>query len=289
VISGVGGKTWKPVHRFCERSGLPCLFPNVDLPVVAGPGFYDMYLSKGVLLEAQLIGDWLRRPGVIGDAAPERWRRVVQIYRSGDIGEDAAAELGRALRPLEVETIDRALAPGAVVREALSDAGPDDALVLWLRPGDIEALPAQPPASTRVFLSGIMGGLERAPLAAPWRQVARITYPFDLPDRRRPRMNYPLGWMQLKKIPVVEERTQTDTYVTCLIAAETVGMMGDDLVRDHLVETLEMHLGTNLLNGYYPRLGLAPGQRFASKGSFLVRLADPDGARLMVDRDWSAP
>jgi len=55
VISGVGGKTWVPVHEFCEQAQVPCLFPNVDLPVDAEQDFYDVYLSKGVRLEAQLI------------------------------------------------------------------------------------------------------------------------------------------------------------------------------------------------------------------------------------------
>ena len=116
-----------------------------------------------------------------------------------------------------------------------------------------------------------------------------MTYPFDLPDQRRARLDYPLGWMRFKQIPVVDERTQTDTYLTCLVVAETISLMHEDLVRDRLVETLEMHLGTHLVNGYYPRLGLAPGQRFASKGSFLVRFADPEGARLVADGDWSVP
>ena len=48
VISGVGGKTWAPVHRFCEAEALPCLFPNVDLPVDAESDVDDVYFSKGV-------------------------------------------------------------------------------------------------------------------------------------------------------------------------------------------------------------------------------------------------
>ena len=35
ITSGIGGKTWAPVHQFCERESIPCLLPNVDLPVVA--------------------------------------------------------------------------------------------------------------------------------------------------------------------------------------------------------------------------------------------------------------
>jgi hypothetical protein len=33
VVSGLGGSNWAPVHQFCERRQLPCLFPNVDAPV----------------------------------------------------------------------------------------------------------------------------------------------------------------------------------------------------------------------------------------------------------------
>ena len=102
-------------------------------------------------------------------------------------------------------------------------------------------------------------------------------------------MDYPLGWMRLKRIPVVDERTQTDTYLACLVTAETISMIGEDLVRDYLLETLEMHLGTNLVNGYYPRLGLAAGQRFASKGGFLVRFSGDEGLRVVADGDWTVP
>ncbi|HEX4597000.1 MAG TPA: c-type cytochrome [Burkholderiaceae bacterium] len=292
LISGIGGRTWKPVHRFCERSGLPCIFPNVDLPVVGEPDDYDLYLSKGVLLEAQLIGARLQQLRRSPDAARSGWQRVVQVYRRGDIGEAAAAQLLGVLAPPAVDAVDRALESGAgatPIGDALPDVGPGDALVLWLRPGDLKSLPSTPPPSAAVFVSGIMGGLEGAPLAGPWRELARMTYPFDLPERRRMRLDDPLGWMRFKHIPVVDERTQTDTYLACRVAAETVSMMREDLVRDHLIETFEMHLGMNLLNGYYPRLELAAGDHFASKGAFLVRFADPEGPRLVADGDWSVP
>ena len=292
VISGIGGKAWEPVHRFCQRSGVPCLFPNVDLPVVAEGDFYDVYLSKGVLLEAQLIANRVRSSTDAGQGSSAGAWRLVQVYRRGDIGEHAAADLRAALASRTGEALDRVLDPGAGptrVQEALSDTRPGDVLVLWLRPDDIGSLPLQPPAAAAVFVSGIMGGLEHAPLTSAWRQVALITYSFELPDRRRVLMDYPLGWMRFKQIPVVDERTQTDTYLACVVTAETVSMMGEDLVRDHLLETLEMHLGTRLVNGYYPRLGVAAQQRFASKGGYLVRFAGPEGARLVADGDWSVP
>jgi len=54
VVSGLGGSNWEPVHRFCEHEAVPCLFPNVEVPVDK-EGFYSLYFSKGLLLEADLI------------------------------------------------------------------------------------------------------------------------------------------------------------------------------------------------------------------------------------------
>jgi hypothetical protein len=95
--------------------------------------------------------------------------------------------------------------------------------------------------------------------------------------------------MRFKHIALLDERTQTDTYLACVITAEALRMMREDLLRDHLVETLEMHLDARLVNGYYPRLGLGAGQRFASKGGYLARFAEPRGMRLVADGPWTVP
>jgi len=84
VISGLGGENWAPVHEFCEKSALPCLFPNVEVPVEAVDDFYSIYFSKGVLLEAELIA---RK--VLATAAGPPVKEVHQIYRAGDSGEQA--------------------------------------------------------------------------------------------------------------------------------------------------------------------------------------------------------
>jgi len=284
VISGLAGKTWAPVHRFCETSGVPCLLPNVDLPVVAEQDFYPVYFSKGVLLEAQLVARRLRddHAGV---------SRVVQVYRDADIGAAAGPALAHALAPTGIPLVHPALAGGGQreLAAALADVRAGDALMLWLRPDDLAALPPTPPAAATVFVSGLMGKLEDAPLPAAWRKVARLSYPYDLPDARRVRMNFPLGWFKVRHIPIVDERVQTDTYLACVILSETLGHMLDSFVRDYLVERVEVMLSHRQVNGYYPRLGLAPGQRFASKGGYVVRFAGDSGSRLVPDGEWTVP
>ncbi len=48
-------------------------------------------------------------------------------------------------------------------------------------------------------------------------------------------------------------------------------------------------LSHRLVNGYYPRLSLAAGQRFASKGGYLVKFINPTGPQIAADTDWVVP
>jgi hypothetical protein len=99
-------------------------------------------------------------------------------------------------------------------------------------------------------------------------------------------LNYPIGWFKIHNLPILDERTQVNTYIACSIMVDTFGQMLDNFVRDYLVERLEATLDSRLVVGYYSRLGLAPGQRFASKGGYLVRFAGPVGTTIAAASDW---
>ena len=285
VISGIGGRTWAPVHEFCERERVPCLFPNVDAPVVAETDFYPIYYSRGVLLEADMMAQRLAK-----ERNSRNLQRVVQIFREGDIGGDGARALSAALagQSAVVNRVVSAEAKPSEIVAALADVSARDAVALWLRPSDLAGL-LSPPLAAVVFASGLMAGMENAPLSVSWRAQTRLTYPLELPEMRRVHMNFPLGWFRVRGIPVVAERIQTDTYLACVILSETTGHMLDSFIRDYLVERIEMLLSHRLVNAHYPRLSLAPGQRFASKGGYWARFADASGTRLLADSDWSVP
>jgi hypothetical protein len=288
VVSGLAGTNWEPVHEFCERERLPCLFPNVEVPVVADRDFYSLYFSRGVLLEAALIADSIAEEG--GFAAG---KAVMQIYRDNDSGAPAARELAAALgrRGIAVHSIVLAArgADGRDVAQALRKASNAGALVLWLRPADIAALGSAPAAPVAAYMSGLMGGLEDAPLPSGWRSSMNLAYPFDLPDARVVRVDYPLGWFSFRHIPVVAEQVQVDTYLACGLLAETLSHTADTFVREYLVERMEDLLEHRYLTGYYPRLALGEGQRFASKGGYIVQFAGAEGKRLIAAHDWTAP
>jgi hypothetical protein len=162
-------------------------------------------------------------------------------------------------------------------------------VVLWLRPADLEALPRPPAPLPAAWMSGLMGGLESAPLPGSWRTRTRMTYPVDLPEKRLVRVDYALGWFSIRHIPIVALQAQADAYLACGLLSETLNHMVETFQRDYLLERIEAELDHRVLTGYYPRLTLASGQRFASKGGYVVRFASPDGPKLEPVSDWITP
>ena len=288
VLSGLAGSNWGPVHEFCEQNAIPCLFPNVEVPVAADGDFYSLYFSKGVLLEAELIGTELAR---LARDAPHL--AVVQVYRAGDSGQAAAHVLTTKLLEHGLSVRDQILTAGVAsgrgVAAALREAGKADALVLWLRPDDVAAL-GSPPAVRHVYLSGLMGGLEVTPLPASWRGVARLAYPFATPDHRGAQLNYPLGWFSFRGIPIVAAQVQVDSYLACSLMEEVSKELADRYVRPYLIERLQGMAEHHFLTGYYPHLTLGDGQQFASKGGYIARLTGEHGTvQVVADSDWIVP
>jgi cytochrome c553 len=291
VVSGLGGAQWVPVHEFCERATLPCLFPNVPVtPERAEKDHYSLYFTRGVNLEADLLAARLL------NTSPTRPpKSALQVYRIASAGEAAAVSLARQLRAKGILVRQRVLPaipePGG---GGLSFDDPEaasvDAIVLWLSPDDLAKLQALPPVSTAVYASGLLGGLERAPVPSTWRSRVQLTYPVDLPERRRVRVDFALGWFRAEHIELVAPQVQVDTYLACSLLSETLNHMSDTMVRDYLMERLEDTIEHRIMTGYYPRLALGPGQRYASKGGYLVHLAGggrPQG--VVADSGWIVP
>jgi hypothetical protein len=284
VLSGLAGKNWAPVSDFCERRALPCIFPNVEQPPAdADRDFHTLYFSRGVLLEADLIA-----AGLKATAGGDR-SRVKVLYRAGDIGEAGARSLA-AQRP-EGSVVSRVIPQGAqgnALAQALREKSTADATVLWLRPSDLAALEGAPIPPGTVYVSGVMGGLDSAPIPPAWRDRLHMAYPADLPERRRVRVDYPLAWFRIRKIPVIAEQVQVDTYLACGLVSETVKHMVDAFIPDYLVERLEDTVEHHIITGYYPRLALGPHQRFASKGGYLVHFAT-GSQHVIPDGNWMTP
>ena len=274
LVGGIG-RDWQPVHGFCERSGVPCVFPHVDAPVTDPADFYPLYLGKGALLEAGLVAR---------DIAPRPEARVTQVLRENDAAAEAAAEaLRRELAEQGIATRElRIPAQGPLTPASLAAVQPGDTLMLWLRPADLQRLATVAPVAAQVYVSATLAQNDRLPLPEAWKARILVAYPFELPQRRAVRMGQLRQWLQAHGLALSDERVQADAYVACKALRTAMMEAEDHLGRDYLVERLEVNMERSTATGMYPRLALGSGQRFASKTGYLVRFDEKSGGLVAV-------
>jgi len=289
LIGGISAGGWGPVHRFCERHGVPCLFPNVDAPVVNGPGYYTVYFSRGVMLEAGALARHL-------GGEPDAIRRgpVVQVYRDDETGRAAAAAFREAATRSGVSGLRDARLPAAgdppdrILEETQGGSSPAT-VVLWLSDSDLRRLGTRRrgiPFPGRVYLSSTLAGTEAAAALDAPKVDAYLVHPFALPKGEGERSRIRI-WLSARKVPPGEERLQANTFFAAAIAVAALDQMLDFFSRDYLLETVEHMAESTVTPSAYPRLSLGPGQRFASKGSYILRYA-PKGVLLPTGR-WIVP
>jgi mono/diheme cytochrome c family protein len=296
LLSGVGLAEWRPVHAFCEQHHIPCLMPSVDVAPVEEKGRYSLYLSPGVGLEARILAEHLASD----DSLPVR---VVQVF-SDAAGEHAAGVLAGVMATRSVTVRTREFSE--VSAEALLDElGPDDLLVLWLRPAEVRQLVAaapQGPPAEGVMLSALLANPEDLDLPPTWRQrVAFVSLFDDLSlqgEIARLRLEH---WLERSGLPTdLNRRLQADAYAASYLLNDAVSdIRGQEnrrppvpLTREHVLEVLEDEVqklsdGTQLIDEdshvfYYGRMSLGPGQRAAVRGGSILRYASPDSSRLVA-------
>ena len=286
ILNGIVDGPWEPIHDFCESRELPCLFPNTDLPVVREGDFYTVYLSKGLMLEAQALARHLEEPG-----RPRAQRPVIQIFRDDAEGSRAARSFRDAMQQLGSGAVrDVKIGRWDPVTEefwadVLAEAG---TVVLWLRPRDLTRLPAELVRSIDApYLSASLVGRSGGSLPQILRERAHLIYPFGLPEESARSLRRVRAWMSLKGIPLTAERAQANAYLAGALANKALKHARTHLWRDYFLEILEHQVDYTKWTSVYGHLGLGRGQRFASKGCYIVRLG-ADGEPSPVS-DWIIP
>jgi cytochrome c553 len=265
LIGGLGDASWQPIHEFNERMELPGVFAQVDLPGLAGANQYNLYFSRGVTLEAQVLAKYMRDQNVSD--------KVVQVYRRDDaVGLAAAAAFKGALSAgttLQDVVLDGS-ADEAFWRR-LSDSKPG-AVVLWLGSADIAAAQAVAGGQVPLYLSfDLLDG--RLP-AVPARlgENVRLVYPSDLPPKHDARLLRTKIWLHGRGIPITNEAVQINTQFTMTVVNDAVGHIMDSFSRDFFIERIEHVVAQTPTPSLYQSVSLGPGQRFAAKGSSIVQV-----------------
>lgn len=292
VIGGLGGGSWQPVHAFCEAFEVPCVFPDVDYPAFAGTDYYPLYLSRGVTLEAEVLAKYLQETSQPGKATT-----IMQVYRDNALGRLPAQALRGTLQGRSgTILIDYPLAESSRMPAEWLAKSPGkarlDVLVSWLDSASFEALAcaSAPPAGVaHVYVSASLSAMRRPDLPEPWLDRLRMVYPFDLPANREPRMARMKVWLRARNIPLTDERTQANAFFAATVTGDAVSHMGENFSRDYLIERIEQMTQISLSPSIYPHPSLGPGQRFASKGGYIVRFPAGERDTPVAISEWLVP
>jgi cytochrome c553 len=282
LIGGLGNSSWRPIHEFSEKFEIPSVFPQVDLPLIAGINNYNFYFSRGVTLEAEVLAKFLLEKGDPG--------KIVQVYRRDDKGLAVSAAF-RAALPVGTVVEDKILEGPAdeVFWRGVSAAKPA-ALVLWLDAQDMGVAPALGSSdSFPVYLSFDALGGKLSTVASRAGSNVRAIYPTDLPPKHEARLLRTKVWLHNKGIPIVDEAVQINTQFSMTVLSDAVGHIMDSFSRDYFVERIEHVVGQTPTPSFYQSVSLGPSQRFAAKGSTIVQMGADDKAQPKPLSAWIVP
>jgi hypothetical protein len=291
LLGGLAAGEWRPIHEFCEEEGLPSLFPLTVLPVVSRTNWHTLYFSKGLLQEGEAAARYLcSRPDLSADAP------IVEILRDSPEGRALSAGFDEAWRSAGRPEAERKLLrseeePIAAL-EALAGARGDSVAVLWLGSADLPVLWKAIAASSRpplVFVSSglLAGALDSIPEQA--RALTYVTYPGSLPEQQNGRMAAIEQWVRDRGVAWTRPAIQSKAYVAGSMLEVALQRMRGDFYRDYLLDLMDTTGDQSYSVVPYERLTFGPGQRYASKGCYVVQLGPGPRPGLLKRSDWVVP
>jgi hypothetical protein len=281
ALGGLAEGDWRPIHDFCERQQMPCLFPGTDLPVVDPPSDDTLYVSTGLPGEAAAVADWLIGQHQAG--------RVLQIFRRGEVGERLAETFAATMASRGTGlAYSMPLGAGDSLSEAdwqslLRDHHPT-AVAAWLGAADPAWRTLAGAEGPMVYASGGLLGDQPPPFDRRLPEGLRMAYRHAMPEDVLPQIYRIRAWLESRHVRDGDETLQLDTYFALSVAEHALIHMVDHFSREYLIEWVEHDTEDTLNPGTYPHLGLGPHQRFASKGDYIVELAEDGGLRRISPR-----
>ena len=278
IVSGLAHGSWQPIHDFCESTSLPCLFPNTQLPVVAKPGDYTIYFSRGAALEGEALGKYLM------EINSEPDQRIMQVFMSDEESAVSARALRERLQQSGVSVSDREIRPGDARngdywRKLVHKEKPS-VLVLWLTDFNDKALASaleQIDTPTQVYLSSSMYSGTSQSFSPPLLDRIYLINPGAQELSGSLGLQRSKAWMKLRKIDINTPGLQANSHFAVVILNSAVKRILDNYSRDYLIERIEHMTENSLYTGTYKRLSLGPGQRYASRGVHISPARNPSG------------
>jgi len=289
LLGGITTGNWQPIHEFCEQHKIPSIFPLTDFPVISDSDWYTLYFSKGIYQEGEAAAKYLHN---VERLAPNA--RVVQVLQRGRRSaalaqgfENTWQKFGRPAPVRKMLGEDETLGEH-ILNEITGSKGPA-VLLLWLETKGLAAIETLGTAQHRpemVFASANLLGPDLTKVPNTIRDTLFITYPYKLPETQKRSMMAVKQWLQARKIPATDPEMQAKIYFLGWMLSGAVKNLRSEFFRDYFLEGYDMMVDQDYAIAVYPRLTFGSGQRYASKGCYIVQLTKGPNPEFIKKSDW---
>ena len=297
LLGGISKVEWQPIHKFSEDNHIPCLLPITDFPVISETDWYTLYFSKGLYQEGEAAARYLN-----GMADALKGKAVVQIVRASREGRALSAGFQETWLGLGRKTVvsvtlkDGEVLAGEFLQRVLAREKPA-ALIIWDGPEAlraVEVLAGFANRPDRVFVSSGYLGKGMWTLKEEARDFTYITYPFRLPQDEARYAGPVQSFMGIDNVQGDALVILKQVYSAVQVLSQALMAMNGNYYRDNLLDVIGMSMSTGGMGlweqeGIYPlyeRFSFGPGQRYASKGCYIVQLTKGSKPELVKKSDW---
>ena len=327
LVSGLG-KTWQPVSDFCDKYQIPAWFPSVDLPPAIANSGYTIYFQQGLRLEAGILSQYLEQRASaaksriiqIYSSSDQALAQAVKpiISQNATVIDKPLSSLDKAaikaalndvrksdkvvlwLRPDALEKLRDVPVPAGEVfiSGKLAEPGLAALPAAWKKK-TLVVYPYELPEKNRFSMDYFRKWMafnempiQDEPLQAEVyfaveylaQTIAEMLdnlYRDYLLERAESLLSFSESAKSEQRIRNRHTMVPADRSLQAMARrhglAATPGMPNASVGEDSRSTTI------------YPHMGLGPGQRFASKGAYVVKFAGPALDGLEAVTDWVVP
>jgi len=287
VLGGITTGKWTQMHEFCEKNKIPCILPITDLPVISESDRYTFYISKGVYQEGEAAAKYLSR--VFSLPADNR---IVQVFREDDRGKALARGFNDTWEKLGTTTvINRAIPSGEKIDEdfwkKLTTAYPKAVLLIWLGPADLTGIGSLAESGNKpLFFSSTLLAGEYAKLPDSIRDLTFIMYPNRLDENVEYSRTVLNNWLRFKKLPLTNTKIASQVFLLKNVFSEALNNTAGEFYREYFLDILDEGRDQTQTSITYPSLSFGPGQRYASKGCYVISITKGDKPKVVKQSEW---
>ena len=287
LLGGISSGEWKPIHDFCEENRIPSLFPQTDFPVISDTDWYTLYFSKGYYQEGESASRYLNRTL---ESSPGK--QLIQFVRNSPQGralakgfEENWRESGRQ-QPVTIMLAKGEKLTTDIVRK-ITEKYPKAIAILWDGSDSLQGFDNLGKVDNKpdmIIASASYIGNDFWNIREEHREAIYLTYPYRLPQNEAAYKNKIVDIANKAHLKGNAEIITKKVYATGVVLNLALMDIRGNYYRDNLFDVIGMLKDQDL--PLYERLSFGPGQRYASKGCYIIQLGKGSQPELLKRGDW---